>query len=151
VHHNFPDEEANGVALTANPYDASGLEPGFYVNVQWGGEAEVVHPPAGITSDEFIYFFESQNRPISFLTHSNLVPAGETVLSARQTYELGMALAAIHQRFSPAYGPQAGNNDWYAMDVEFKFDDEAAPGQPASLYIKQARPHPGRGLGVETD
>ena len=37
VHHNFPDEEANGVAVTANPFDPSGLEPGFYVNVQWGG------------------------------------------------------------------------------------------------------------------
>ena len=31
------------------------------------------------------------------------------------------------------------------MDVEFKFDDEADPAQPATLYIKQARPYPGRG------
>ena len=36
VHHNFPDEEANGVAVTANPFDPAGLEPGFYVNVQYG-------------------------------------------------------------------------------------------------------------------
>ena len=32
-----PTEEANGVAVTANIFDPSGLEPGFYVNVQWGG------------------------------------------------------------------------------------------------------------------
>ena len=53
VHHNFPDEAANGVAVTANPFDPSGLEPGFYVNVQQGGDAEVVAPPPGVTSDEF--------------------------------------------------------------------------------------------------
>lgn len=151
VHHNFPNEEANGVALTANPYDLSGLEPGFYINVQWGGEAEVVHPPAGVTSDELLYFYDSPNQPITFLSHSNLVNPGETVLSTRQTYDLGMALSKIHERFSSAYGPKAGNNGWYAMDVEFKFDDEGTPGEPAKLYIKQARPHPGRGTAVETD
>ncbi|MDP7112576.1 MAG: PEP/pyruvate-binding domain-containing protein, partial [Myxococcota bacterium] len=34
VHHSFPDEEANGVALTANMFDET--QPGFYVNVQAG-------------------------------------------------------------------------------------------------------------------
>ncbi len=57
VHHNFALEEANGVAVTANPFDPSGLVPGLYINVQWGGGAEVVDPPPGITSDEFIYQF----------------------------------------------------------------------------------------------
>jgi pyruvate, water dikinase len=151
VHHNFPDEEANGVALTGNPFDASGLEPGFYVNVQWGGEAEVVHPPAGVSSDEFLYFYDSPNQPITYLSHSNLVPDGETVLSTRQVYQLGMALSAIHEKFSAAYGPKSGNTGWYAMDTEFKFDNEADPSQPATLYIKQARPHPGRGLSVDSD
>lgn len=147
VHHNFPNEEANGVALTANPFDLSGLEPGFYVNVQWGGDAEVVHPPRGVTTDEFVYFFDQPNQPITFLSRSNLVADGETVLTARQTYELGMALKRIHQRFSPAYGPEAGNTGWYAMDVEFKFDDEGF--DEPKLAIKQARPHPGRGKSLE--
>jgi hypothetical protein len=31
------------------------------------------------------------------------------------------------------------------MDVEFKFDDEADPAAGAALFIKQARPYPGRG------
>jgi hypothetical protein len=142
VHHNFPDEEANGVALTSNPFDESGLEPSLYVNVQWGGEAEVVHPPPGITSDEFLYFFDLPNRPITYLSRSNLVRDGETVLSARQAFDLGTALKAIHERFSPAYGPASGNNGFYAMDIEFKFDGEK--GQPPSLWVKQARPYPGR-------
>ncbi|MEZ4448774.1 MAG: PEP/pyruvate-binding domain-containing protein [Nannocystaceae bacterium] len=145
VHQNFADEEANGVAVTSNPFDATGLDPAFYVNVQFGGDVEVVAPPPGVASDEFLYFFHEPGQPISYLAHSSLVPEGATVLSTKQVYELGQALDAIHDRFSPAYGPASGNTGWYAMDVEFKFDDEADPSSPASLYVKQARPYPGRG------
>jgi hypothetical protein len=143
VHHNFPNEDANGVAVTANPFDQAGLEPGFYVNVQHGGDAEVVKPPAGVTSDEFLYQFSYPGQPVIFLSHSSLIPAGATVLNREQTYQLGMALDAIHKRFSPAYGPEAGNKGWYAMDIEFKFDSEADG--KSELYVKQARPYPGRG------
>jgi hypothetical protein len=146
VHHNFGDEEANGVAITANPFDASGLDPAFYVNVQAGGSAEVVHPPPGVTSDQILYYFGEPNQPTTYLTHSNLVTTN--VLTAKQLHDLGVALDAIHTRFSPAYGPASGNTGFYAMDIEFKFDDEAAPGQPATLYVKQARPYPGRGADV---
>ncbi|KYG09575.1 hypothetical protein BE21_17115 [Sorangium cellulosum] len=148
VHHNFPDEEANGVAITNNPFDTAGVQPAFYVNVQAGGDVEVVAPPAGVTNDEFLYFFSQPNQPVTYLTHSTLVPEGETVLSAAQVHALGVALDAIHTRFSPAYGPAAGNTGWYAMDVEFKFDDDASPNEPPTLYIKQARPYPGRGAAA---
>jgi hypothetical protein len=143
VHRNFEDEEANGVAVTANPFDASGLDPAFYVNVQHGGSAEVVHPPPGITSDQLLYYFSSPNQPITYLAHSNLIPEGTTVLTAAQLLELGVALAAIHERFAPAY-ETAGS--WYAMDVELKLDqDDAAPDGAPVIFIKQARPYPGRG------
>jgi hypothetical protein len=142
VHHYFPAEEANGVAITNNPYDSQGLEPALFVNVQWGGEAEVVHPPAGIDSDQLLLFFDNPNQPVTYLSHSNLVNAGETVLSNAQLHQLGTALSAIHDRFSPAYGPAAGNSDWYAMDVEFKFDDDQDKSQPPTLWVKQARPYP---------
>jgi hypothetical protein len=148
-HHNFPAEEANGVATTNNPFDVAGIEPAFYVNVQWGGDAEVVHPPPGITSDSFLYFFDNPNQPVTFIAHSNLVPEGETVLTSAQTYELGKALKAIHERFSPAYGPASGNKDWYAMDVEFKFDDMDSDDGKAHLFVKQARPYPGRGASAQ--
>jgi hypothetical protein len=147
-HHNFPDEEANGVAVTANPFDAAGLEPAFYVNVQKGGEAEVVHPPAGVASDQFLYYFDNPNRPITYIAHSSLIEEGQTVLNAEQTLELGFAMQAIHAKFSEAYGPKAGNQGWYAMDIEFKFDDEDDPENPARLLVKQARPYPGRGAMV---
>jgi len=143
VHHNFVQEEANGVAVTANPFDPSGLVPGLYINVQYGGGAEVVDPPPGVTSDAFIYQFTYPGQPIIFISHSNLVLDGTTVLTTAQTYELGKALDLIHKRFSSAFGPLAGNNGWYAMDVEFKFDDEDSPGETPKLIVKQARPYPG--------
>jgi len=142
VHHNFPDEEANGVCVTANPFDVSGLEPGFYINVQKGGEAEVVHPPPGITSDEFIYHYDFPGQPIVYISHSNLVNEGETVLTPTQIHELGTALSAIHEHFAPAYKP-VDPSAFYGLEVDFKFD--GATGEEPQLFIKQARPHPGRG------
>jgi hypothetical protein len=144
VHYNFPDEEANGVAVTSNIFDASGLDPAFYVNVQQGGDIEVVAPPPGVTSDQFLYYFTQPGQPVTYLARSSLVASGQTVLTSAQIRELGTALAAIHQRFSPAYGPASGNTGWYAMDVEFKFDDDGLGGTPR-LWVKQARPYPGRG------
>jgi hypothetical protein len=145
VHKNFPDEEANGVAVTANPFDEAGIDPAFYVNVQVGGTVEVVAPPAGTSSDQFLYYFNEPNQPVSFIAHTSLLPSGQEVLTAAQRYQLGAALTAIHRRFSPAYGPGAGNTGWYAMDVEFKFDNDEALTKPPALYVKQARPYPGRG------
>jgi pyruvate phosphate dikinase-like enzyme len=149
VHHNFPDEAANGVAVTNNVFDDSGLDPAFYVNVQAGGDAEVVHPPPGVTSDQFLYYFNSPNQPITYIAHSNLVTGN--VLTTKQIYSLGKALDAIHKRFSPAYGPASGNSGFYAMDCEFKFDAMGSADGTPVLYIKQARPYPGRGSDVADD
>lgn len=140
VHNSFPDEEANGVASTANPFDSTGVEPGFYINVQ-EGEASVVQPDRGVTTDQFIYYYNLQGQPSVFLGHSNLVPEGETVLTPAETHQLGIALQAIHQFFYPAYGADNASG-WYAMDTEFKFDD-GEDGESV-LYVKQARPYPGR-------
>lgn len=142
VHEYYADEEANGVAITANIYDKSGVNPAYYINVQHGGDAEVVHPPKGVSTDQILYFFDTPNQPANYLAHSNLIPVGTTVLTKYQLYTLGRALKSIHNRFSDAYGPAAGNNGWYAMDVEFKFDNDESPAELAKLYIKQARPYP---------
>ena len=144
-HRSFPDEEANGVALTANIFDTSGLEPGFYINVQYGG-ASVVLPEAGTTTDQIVYYYYQPGQPKIFLSHSNLIPEGhgETVLTNSQLYELGTGLDTLHKFWKGLYGPPPGQLDYYAMDVEFKF--EGLPGEPPELFIKQARPHPGWGL-----
>jgi hypothetical protein len=138
VHRSFPEEEANGVALTNNPFDRSGVDPAFYVNVQLG-ELSVVQPEPGTTTEEFLHYFDVQNQPVSYLSNSNLVAVNARVLENSQVQELGVALDRIRTHFAPAYAPAAGAaSPWWAMDVEFKFDaegDEVAP-----LFIKQARP-----------
>lgn len=147
-HPAFPEEDSNGVALTANIFDTSGLEPGFYINAQIKG-VSVVLPDAGVTTDQMIYHYQMPGQPIVFLSHSNLIPPGQTVLTAGQTYELGKALSAIHQYFFKLYGPPPGNPlEFYAMDVEWKFD--SSDGGPSKVVIKQARPHPGWGLNSST-
>jgi hypothetical protein len=139
----FSAEEANGVAITANLFDRAGTEPGFVINVQRGGTS-VVLPPPGVTSDYFVYLHGYPGQPMTFLTRSNLVAPGATVLTPTQANTLGTALQAIHTHFSKTY---AMPGKFYGMDVEFKFDGPPAPSsQPPVLWIKQARPHPGWGL-----
>lgn len=141
VHTNFQEEEANGVAVTQNILDSSGVDlDALYINVQKGGDVEVVASEAGVTSDQFLYYLSTDTKKV--VTHSSLVAEGESVLTASQEHKLAVALNAIHTRFQSAYGNLAGNMGWYAMDVEFKFDNEADPTQPATLFIKQARPYP---------
>jgi hypothetical protein len=145
VHHTFQNETANGVAVTNNPFDSTGVNPAFYINVEYGGDAEVVHLPVGVTTDQFLYFYGTPNNPIQPISSSNLIPAGTSVLTKAQTYALGTALDAIHTLFAPAYGKGLA---WYAMDVEFKFAPVDSVGNTTStpqLWVKQARPYPGRG------
>ncbi len=147
VHNSFPNEEANGVALTANPFDTARLEPGFYINAQLGG-VSVVLPSSEVTVDQFIYYHDLPNQPTVYLSHSNLIEDGDTVLTRLEIYTLGNALADIHDGFSAAYGPAAGNQGYYAMDTEWKFDGRRNPAgeiETPRLYVKQARPHTERG------
>ena len=138
VHPSFPDEEANGVALTANMFDPT--QPGFYINVQ-KGDTSVVLPEAGITADSFLYYYYYPGQPITYFAHSSLIPEGQTVLTPAQTYKLGQSLEAIHTYFAQYY--QKGD-EFYAMDVEFKLEDYGTGGEP-QVVIKQARPHYGWG------
>ncbi len=142
VHHSFPDEEANGVALTGNMFDDS--EPAFYINVQ-AGEDSVVKPDPGVTVDSFLYYYYYPGQPTTFFSHSSLIPEGQTVLTVTQTNRLGQALEAIHEHFARYYR-KAG--EFYAMDVEFKLDDLGTGAEP-SLWVKQARPHYGWGGGTQ--
>ena len=67
------------------------------------------------------------------------------MLTRPQVEELGQALTAIHNFFSPVYGPNTPEK-FYGMDVEFKFNtDPLDPTRTPKLVIKQARPYPGRG------
>lgn len=149
VHPSFPDEETNGVAITNNIFDPSGLEPAFYINAQMHNWS-VVLPEYGVTSDQVLYYFDRAGQPIVYIGHSNIIPDGYTVLDAQQLYQLGTALKAIHEYFFEVYGDRS----FYAMDTEFKFDDGSrdadgdgifeVPGGERKLVMKQARPFPDR-------
>ena len=168
VHEDFDNasEFANGVTLTANPYDSSGLVPAFFINFQLGALYDVVEPVAGITSDEIIYYWYNAGQPTTYLAHSNLVVAGQSVLSADQLNRLGTGLDVVQRRFSYAYGPNAAtpNTGFYAIDDESKFlctsdatettfiptpCNLSAPAQNHTMLVfKQARPNSGAGYGA---
>lgn len=141
VHPAYVAEAANGVAITANPFDpAPGGEDAFYVNVQ-AGEVSVVSPDPGVLPDQLIYYYFHNNQPATYLVHSTEVAPGATVLTRAQLWELGGALAAIRDHFAPLYDPPDGYGR-LPMDVEFKL---VGAGDAAHIEIKQARPWPGRG------
>jgi hypothetical protein len=150
VHHHFATETANGVAVTVNPFDTTGLDPAFFVNVEIGGAVSVVHMPPGVATDQFLYYFNQAGQSISYLAHSNILPAGmATVLTDSQVYQLGAALNAMEHLFYGAYGQPS---NWHGVAVEFKFDPADSLGNPgngpSTVWIKEARPYPGRGNDV---
>jgi hypothetical protein len=146
VHHKYINEVANGVSITANPYDLTQSDsPAFYVNTAYGGDNSVVALPAGVTSDQLLYFVGAPGTPTVYISHTNQpLPAGQTtVLSAKQVAELGAALTAVKKVFQRAYYDASAN--WYAMDCEFKFAAVDAQGNITDkpvLWLKQARPYP---------
>ena len=98
-------------------------------------------PPPGVSSDSLLVLHTFPNKPIIYYTHSNVTsPEGAHVLTDAQTYVLADALEVVNDRFRHAFGTK--DSSWWAMDCEFKFDDEADPGAEPTLYIKQARPYP---------
>lgn len=137
----FGDEVANGVAITANVYDpAAGGEDGFYINAQVG-EVSVVQPDVGVTADQLTYYFFHAGQPATYYGHSSLLPDGETVLDRVELFDLGQQLAALRQGFAPHYDPPTGFGA-LPMDVEWKLVET---GEAREIWIKQARPYPGRG------
>ncbi len=142
VHPAYTDEAANGVALSANPFDPGPTgEDGFYVNAQVG-EVSVVSPDPGVVAEQILYFHYHVGQPATYLVHSSLVPAGETVLSRAELFDLGTSLDAIRRHFAAFYEPPEGFVA-LPMDVEWKL--VADPGGDRHIEIKQARPWPGRG------
>ncbi len=105
IHRSFPDEDAQGVAITANLFDPLGVEPGYYVNVQ-KGDVSVVLPPEGVTSDQFIYHGDLPGQPIVYLGHSNLVEPGETVLTRPEVETLSEAMTGDSLFFEPGVRPE---------------------------------------------
>ena len=137
VHRNFPDEKANGVAITRNIYRKN--FPGFTINVQ-KDEVSVVAPPDGVTCDQLVITASKDINPASsdisteYLTYSS-INNHQPVLTQEQLTILYKALEWVKHHFyeTPGYPSSMEYYD-FAVDVEFKFDKNGV------LYIKQVRP-----------
>lgn len=132
VHPNFDNEQANGVGVTKNIYDANWR--GYYVNVQVG-EDLVTNPEAASIPDEFLVanLAGLERYEIQYVRRSNLVPEGGPILTKDQIFELADIMGSIQRHFQALYGVPSWDRD-FAMDIEFKI---TAEGQ---LVVKQARP-----------
>lgn len=129
VHPSFPDESANGVAISTNIFDSSNSSD-TYIVVQ-KGEVSIVNPTGNTTPDQFLIRWY-ENPELLFTSYSN-INHGQPVLSKQESVRLGCYMQAIHSHFQPHFSQPKKP---FAMDVEFKID-----GPQRQLYIKQARPY----------
>ena len=126
VHRSFPEEAANGVAITKNLYNI--YNSGFTINAQ-DGELSITNPEGGYIPDQIIlYTFDNI---IEYINHSTAPGMEErTVLSDAEIFELGAYCNAIQNHYCNLY------NECLPLDIEFKVDWENGI---RKLYIKQAR------------
>jgi pyruvate, water dikinase len=128
---NTDDEQANGVAVSKNLIDPNWR--GYYVNVQKGEEL-ITNPDTSVIPEEYLIasLLGTSRFEIQHVTYSSLQPAGVSLLTTAQAWDLADRLSTIQNTFRSYYN--AWSNPAFAMEVEFKI---TAAGQ---LYIKQARP-----------
>lgn len=128
LHPNYSDEQANGVAVTADPF--YGTEDRFYVNAQVG--EELVTNPSGAAVPEELLLGTGEQFATALVQRSNLVADAARVLSAAHIATLQAALRTIHSRFHTLY--EMAEDEEFAMEIEFKI---TAAG---TFAVKQARP-----------
>jgi len=133
VHRSFPNEIANGVAITKNIYRDSQL--GVVINVQVGNES-VVKPKPGVVCDQIICYEGGRNKIytekdiIEVITKSSL-NNNELIMSDAEIIHLTKQLELVKAYYhSPSY------NDFnnLGLDVEFKLEEGTR-----NLYLKQVR------------
>jgi pyruvate,water dikinase len=133
VHRSFPNEKANGVALTINLENPN--EDGCYVNVQ-SGESSIVQPDSNLTCDEINIKFRKKGPKWKYANHSSLIDTESTVLTDEELLQLIVMLKAIKNHFFTLTNSDASYTE-YALEVEFKLDTSER-----LIYIKQVRSFP---------
>lgn len=137
AHRSFPNEIANGVAITRNLYRDD--YPAFIINIQ-KGEESVVQPDVGVSVDQLISYrgvseLGDDEGPPRYITYSSL-NNGEPILSDAQILTLTQQLDALKKHFYHHVNKHHRRYKYedFALDVEFKII-----GPELQLYIKQAR------------
>ena len=130
VHPNYEDEPVNGVAVSFDPF--FGRDTHYYVNNQ-RGEDLVTNPEANSVPEELLLSKTGTGDDLYvILAFSNLVPAGELLMTDAQLDQLRRHLTVIHDHFEGLYRPPSEQP--FAIEIEFKITRENI------LAIKQARP-----------
>ena len=136
VHRSFPNEKANGVAITKNLYRKNYL--GNVINVQVG-DASVVKPEDGVTCDQIICYSGSssklynEKRIVEIISHSNL-NNGKLVMTEAEIITLSEQLEKIKKHYYHNVYKSKQKYLEFGLDIEFKLD-----GADRELYIKQVR------------
>ena len=132
VHPNEKYEQANGVAVARNIFDPNW--EGYYFNVQVGDNL-VTNPDVNTVPEEFLAasLLGNSGIEVQYIGYSNLLEAGETILTREQILDLVEKMRRLNNHFRSLY---RGNND-FAMEIEFKIT------MYGELSIKQARPYNG--------
>lgn len=133
VHRAFPDEKANGVAVTADIFDNT--QSGAYINVQVN-EASIVLPDNNEKCDEILVTYAKKKNKIKYLSNSTIYKGDGNILFDREIDRLCHVLEKIKQHYYTKLKIQIPYNK-FAMDVEFKLDKAER-----IIYIKQARRYP---------
>jgi pyruvate, water dikinase len=136
VHRSFPNEAANGVAITKNIYRNS--YAGFVINVQ-KGDVSVVTPPSGVVCDQLVLYPANElsgfQRTIEVITTSSMTD-GELVMTKEELNRLQTELERIKRYYwQHAYKKKYSDSyEEFGLDLEFKLDEVTR-----ELYIKQVR------------
>jgi pyruvate, water dikinase len=140
AHRSFPDEYANGVAITRNLY--RDFDFGFVVNLQ-PGDRSLVKPTGNETCEQLISYFNTDDQffndkdAVEYLSFSTL-NNNQPLLNRQELFELTQQLNKIKAMFYrklKAWKKVAYKD--FAMDVEFKAMEVNGK---RVFYFKQARP-----------
>lgn len=129
VHPNFPDEVANGVAVTDDIlYQTNG---NYYLNTQVG-EDLITNPNAESVPEELLLDWWKPNKH-KVMRRSSLAKGDTLLLSAKHMTQMNECLGKIHSHFSKLYRKTIDDKK-FAMEIEYKITSNN------KLAIKQARP-----------
>jgi hypothetical protein len=141
VHASFPDEIANGVALTQNSY--SDIRPAFFINAQID-DVSVTNPSGAATPEQILWYTWYQEPEYEVLSRSSLHP-DTPVLTDAQYADLATQLTRLRNHFNPIWCQIPGTtmvDPGCAIDVEWKLRPDG------QVWVKQARPLRGGGGGA---
>ncbi len=132
MHTSFPDEIANGVALTQNAY--SDIRPAFFINAQID-DVSVTNPSGAAVPEQILWYTWYQEPEYEVLSRSSLRPDAP-VLTVAQYQDLATQLTRLRNHFNPIWCQIPGTtmvDPSCAIDVEWKLRPDGA------VWVKQAR------------